>query len=616
MKKKIFTLLSLLGATFNMNAQVELGSAGNVFTQLNSNTHPLAVDPISRSILFIHRSDNVLFPSSNIARYRYDLSTDGGTTFSLNNGDLNPTANNVEISSRYPNAVISNPAAATNGADAAMTYIGVYHNNGDWDGANYGTAKLTNAPGSFTETVGLINNGDISLIYSMAEGATAAGKTTYWAIAEDETWTGASSPNTVNKQYVVLKGTLDHATNLVTWADNKVLPVPVQDENNIAMQTPNIAFDPTGQKGWISALADVRSDANPNADSVYSPLFWKTVDGGATWTGPYDVNLNDFQTLLDAYLPGNTPGNVTAPATVGTNVFHAISAGFDSDLGVDQLGRPHMLIPIGFGSSEADYAAGTGYTIRASNFVDVSYDETINRFTTHFVAGLEQYRDTVGASTTTPFVAVQANRPQVGFNKQTSTMWFSFVDGNDSIFDVKDRYHFVRGMNTVDYTGTPLMMMGIDSFYYHSIAPKLMTNVAGDSVIVSAVYSDLNADNNIESVAKFIYAPMTVEANTTVALQSDTCGFDAQVIIPIGIKDINIIGATVSPNPAINVLNIKDLKASQSKVQIIDLTGKIISTEYVKGNNATINIQNLVAGTYVIHVKNEAGRMIQKFNKQ
>jgi hypothetical protein len=611
MKRKVLAIMSLLGLTVPAIAQIQLGSAGNAFTQLNHNTTPITVDPVSRGVLFIHRADPAVNSATNTAMYMYDLSTDGGNTWTNNVGPLNPSANNSSISCRYPNAYISNPTGSTSAANALIVYIGVYHNNGDWDGGVFGSGSLNGS--GFTETTQLVNNGDIGLIYQMYEGEKTSTTTTYWAVVEDETYTGSSTPSIANLKYILLKGTLTNATGACTWVDHKVLNVPVQDQNNPALLTPMVAFDPTGQKGWLAALADVRSDADAYADSVYNPIFWKTVDGGANWTGPYDVNLNEFQTLLDVYLPGSTPGNI-APNTAGTNIFHAISSGFDADLAVDDLGRPHMLIPIGFGSAEADYTAGSGYTIRASNFIDVSYDESINKFTYHFVGPLEQYRDTIGQSSTGAFV--QANRPQVGFNNDTKTIWFTYVDNDDTIdTGNKERFLFARGINTTTYQGSPLFTLNIDSFYLHSTSPKLLANTTLDSVIISTVYTDLNADNTVESAANFFYAPLTISSNMTVDLQSDTAAFQAVVVgTPDNISEINTLNATLYPNPATEIITVTGLQNTKTTIYVLDLTGKVMRKEIVS-KDATISISDITSGTYVIYAKNSNGIMIQKFVK-
>jgi hypothetical protein len=45
----------------------------------------------------------------------------------------------------------------------------------------------------------------------------------------------------------------------------------------------NIAFDPTGQYGWVAVLGDITPGT---ADAVYDPIFWKTTDFGATLDRP------------------------------------------------------------------------------------------------------------------------------------------------------------------------------------------------------------------------------------------------------------------------------------------------------------------------------------------
>src|SRR5687767_7042113 len=76
-----------------------LGSAFNMYTQLYNNTNPVAADKNLNTVVFVHRQNPNQF-GGNSGNYRYDVSTDGGNSWSINNGVLNPASSTL---GRYPN---------------------------------------------------------------------------------------------------------------------------------------------------------------------------------------------------------------------------------------------------------------------------------------------------------------------------------------------------------------------------------------------------------------------------------------------------------------------------------------------------------------------------------
>lgn len=63
----------------------------------------------------------------------------------------------------------------------------------------------------------------------------------------------------------------------------------------------------------------------------------------------------------------------------------------------------------------------------------------------------------------------------------------------------------------------------------------------------------------------------------------------------------NTISASVYPNPASDVLNIK-LNENAISVSILGMDGKVISTESVNSNSVAVNVSNLVSGVYFYEV--------------
>ena len=75
---------------------VILGSSGNLYTIISSESNMVAANQDLNTIVFIHRNDPDFF-GGDVGMYRFDVSMDGGATWSSNNGVLNPSANGTQI---------------------------------------------------------------------------------------------------------------------------------------------------------------------------------------------------------------------------------------------------------------------------------------------------------------------------------------------------------------------------------------------------------------------------------------------------------------------------------------------------------------------------------------
>jgi hypothetical protein len=93
----------------------------------------------------------------------------------------------------------------------------------------------------------------------------------------------------------------------------------------------HIAFDPTGQIGWISILTHISPGPSPYS---FYPVFYKTTDGGATWSSAMQVDIGQYNCITSNITAGNFA-----------------STAFESDLAVDVNGIPHLLTTICSGNN-------------------------------------------------------------------------------------------------------------------------------------------------------------------------------------------------------------------------------------------------------------------------
>ncbi len=290
---------------------VTIGASSNMFTQIRNGTNPVAADKNLNTIVFAHRNNAAAFGGSS-GHIRYDVSTNGGSTWTNNVGNLNPTLTNP---ARYPNALIYNPVGNVMPNNAYIGYLASTINSvsAAWNGVVTGVRQLSGTGNTENYNQPVVNTSLIS--HSLVKGQPG----TYWAM--DAMYNG-----TLVTGFNIYKG--EWSGSDINWATNFTVTPAFSTAYDATAHVGdyNIAFDPTGMKGWFSFLGHLSTGPTNYA---YYPIFYKTLDGGATWTGPIQVDLNQFSCIT----PNITTGNV-------------VSTAFEHDLTVDVNGNPHLLTTV------------------------------------------------------------------------------------------------------------------------------------------------------------------------------------------------------------------------------------------------------------------------------
>lgn len=344
------------GAKLN---EQRIGSAGNLLTVSEAGCNQLSVDAASSAVVFIHRQDNYEFPTTNLAQYGYDISKDGGLNWEPNLGPITVDAqiDNNNVNGRYPQGVLYNPSGASTYDSTFLVYSGTWHDDcsscqessSHWAGQMRGTAQMDSDASTYNVSIDTVNH---TLDY-IATGFCTGAPGVFWNINEANSGNLASSVDVYG--LIVEKGVWNAATRRVVWVDN-LIPQQfdsVAGTGNIASIATSfdIAFDPTGQYGWIACLGDVSS--NPT-DSVYSPIFWHSIDSGATWQGPMQLSLDSLPGVV-ARLNHNPFPDYIQNTTTGVP-----TTSFEGKLVVDYLGNPHFFTTVGNGGGYA-ITEGAGY---------------------------------------------------------------------------------------------------------------------------------------------------------------------------------------------------------------------------------------------------------------
>ncbi len=442
-----------------------IGSAGNLLTILDGSINRIAANNTLNSVVFIHRADPTVFPALNVGQYLYDVSADGGATWNINNGPLNPTGNNQTTAGRYPNVVIYNPQGNTNPANAYLGYLGSWlpfaASAADWDGLFTGVARLNNNASTFTETISTPNNSDISIARGMTNGIPGV----FWA-------TDWSFDGTQNSDILLYRGVWNSFTNDIDWSIYTTF-TPNHEAallNDAAPTGLNMAFDPSGRYGYVVYTGDLVGGNT----GFLEPVVYSTNDGGVTWTGPEQISLGSIDIIQDNLV--DTTGNPTTA--------------FDLDVVVDATGKPHIAVVIGT-SGGTDYSIGTG-TAAGLALYDVTIGNDNCDWTAYRLSSIATFRGTWAGDIT------EDNRPQASISADGNKVIFSWLDSDPAAAageNSQPNFHtrgldIVSGLATVVTNWTAGDVTWDGSALFASLAPTSFQS--GNTVKVPTVFATLD----------------------------------------------------------------------------------------------------------------------------
>lgn len=367
------TTLPVGTVTTDQVTAIKIGESSNAYSFILADQ--VQISALSASdgdvISFIYRQNIASCGGQTIDNglYRVSVSGDGGASWNVGSSGTSTAANtpigcygigpvNAAYTrvSRYPNFLLSLPTAGATKADMVGVYVGAvldpgYPTVSGWDGVVGGVMDdIAGGAPTTTQEDYLFGNNDQFQSYQLTERVPGE----YWYVARDYYGPGASPE--VGTQIKVNKGTYDAATQSVNWTNvetlipNYVNYLPASATDSFtAVTSPNIAFSPDGQTGYISFNGDIN-----DRDSVFLPVFIKTTDGGLTWGDPYEVKLRDFPEMVELiesfWIVVDTTTGDTLPAGNG-----AVTTYFDHDLVVDKNGNPHFVTGVAnAGTNNAD----------------------------------------------------------------------------------------------------------------------------------------------------------------------------------------------------------------------------------------------------------------------
>jgi len=560
----------LLGS-FSLFLQVDLiaqcgspvpgGSATAFLTTFSRGCiNPVVADKNLNTIAFVHRTNTLT--SGNYGNLVYDISTNGGSSWSTNIGFLNPLSTSY---ARFPNLTIYNPPLNTTPANAYIGYLASTVNSTTivYNGVVSGVRQISGTGNTENYNQPIVNPSFIS--GSLVKGAPG----TFWAI--DGLYNG-----TYVTGFTVYKGVWNGSNDIV-WTNNLNISPGFNTGYTATGAVPadyNIAFDPTGNIGYISFLGHLSTGP---AGYAYYPILYKTTNGGSTWTGPITVDITQFNCLTANVGTGNIP-----------------STNFEHDLTVDINGNPHLITVLLNGNNA--YAVYYGlwhhvFDITLKNGLWAAYD----------LGNVNAGRGTWGTS---PNSVSQDIFPRISRTSDGTKIFFTWTDNSNYLAGAANltpnlfskAYNVTTDMWTAtkDFSSCNLSASG--KMIFPHLAPEVLEPGAG-AYKLAPVYGEFSTGANDPTFAvnfNFLdnatYASSEFSIATTAALVSIQPG-PSLVLCPTSSITLGLSStqgqfqwSTGATTPTISITS-----GTATSYSIVAQQGCHVGTASVTVSNMTLN---------------------------
>ncbi|MDW8332716.1 MAG: T9SS type A sorting domain-containing protein [Bacteroidia bacterium] len=347
--KKLKAAILFIASAYWTQAQintVEVGEASNAYTIISNRHNQVFANDRLNLVGWIHRQnvDNFGGTPTLVANglMRYDFSTDGGNTWQIDYGPLNPlpypAGNNSR--GRYPQALIWTKGNSSNLNDLRLGWMAACTDGNGWGNYMWGVSRNitgfgVNGPNhqSPDATFSFLSNAQDQRVFT-GGGLCMSEEGVLWQF--DNTYTNQGESGFFNDSLVLFKGVYNEATHTVNWQKYRVFrPGPEVSGEGFAINSANMAFSPDGRWGWAVTAADLAANPAFPGERLYTPVFWRSSDYGQTWEGPIDVQLYRYKSVRDSLLTIFQDGTESDTTT-------GWPYPVDFDITVDKYGNPHL----------------------------------------------------------------------------------------------------------------------------------------------------------------------------------------------------------------------------------------------------------------------------------
>jgi len=570
---------------------IAIGQSANAFGFSYMRTTYLWADNNINSISFMRRMTN--YPGSGFLAY--DLSTDGGQTWTLDHQVYDPNLNDA-YNARYPQGFLYNPVGNTDPNEAYFSYFAPTldasnaSNDGTWGGYAWGSKKLTDGA---LPTQNNLMSGDGFYQY-LPSGYTITQLGEAWVIDEEND--GSSGEYTYTGNLIVGHGLWNDESEDFDYTFDH-LELEINEESGI--NDVKVAFAPDGMTGWICALTYTD---NESPSTWYHPVLFKTTDGGQTWSeDPIEVQLGgeDGLEAVRNFISDEDLAGFYDPDPVPDREDIPYFMGYHMDMAVDAWGNPHIMGVVAI--CDLDALEWWNYEGVFALFHIYSKDqgETWEAFVIDYPTTMDAEYTGSGGSTIKMY-----NRPQVATTQDGAIVFFSFLDTRieETVDNLNPDIYFREYIPEMDMHGEEVINVTEWSeamwlAYWGCMSHYVFADVTDNGTYectIPFVYEQL-VENDISGLCQFWYIP----------------DFERSYVVT-GIDDRSkplVSLAQNFPNPFSETthFNINLLEKSDVNIDVFNASGQLIKQfqfdQLANGpHQLTLNFENIKTGVYLYNL--------------
>ncbi len=392
-----------------------------------------------------HRMGGALDPGGYSGDLGYDISVDGGTTWT-NMVELYISVDNqggqwYADAGRYPNHGIYNPPGNTDPNEAYLTFFApvLDHTNDIWGGYCYGRSKIGDIEDT-TRHIETSRPGEGVMLY-IPDGFTITRLGDAWVTDINQDWT--SGALVYLGDIYVRHGVWDDVEKDFFYEE---VFFELETVDNGRPTNTKVAFAPDGMTGWIACLAD-NGEVPISEGQSYYPILWKTEDGGENWSDPIIAPLagDDGIGGIHNFLSDEELAELFEPPLPDRDEI-AFTTAFDFDLHVDAFGVPHIAVIVGVTSDPYTIVTGlsesSGYIFTcAADIFTLDGGET---WMAHILGRQKTFRGEFGTDYT------EDNRIQIASSWDGTKMFVTWLDTDlPGVTDNNQPDIWLRGIDVV-----------------------------------------------------------------------------------------------------------------------------------------------------------------------
>jgi hypothetical protein len=589
---------------------INIGTSASAYGLINGARSNLMVHPGLNTVAFLHHMGGALDPGGYSGDLGYDVSTDGGMTWSRMSElyTVEPTATGP----RYPQGGIYNPMGNNDPNEAYVTYFAATTagTNGAWGGICWGRGKIGDPADT---TYNFINSFPGASFY-IPQGFTMATDNGFWAIDANIDW---------NSGAAVYQGSLILTHGI--WNEEELdFDVEfIEIENPTVDNAPpadyKIEFSPDGQIGYIVTLADI-GEVPVSSGQSYYPVLFRTTDGGLTWSDAITVALagEDGIPAVQNFLSQAEVAELyEAPLPMPEEI--PFTTAYDCDVSVDMYGNPHIAVMIGV-TGDTPYSiittrsATSGHLFMASFLLSSDNMGQEGSWVAYELGRPSTFRGTFGDDVT------EDQRTQIARNAEGTKMFVGWLDTDTTVSnennapDIQVRgVDIINGSLTVDAQGHSLpvnVTYGSEATfaaYFFCMGNEVFESIG--SYTIPFVYEEIDVQSLSEPVQyKYIQDFMFMDDDFFVGIEDR---------LPVAKSSFVVSGCM--PNPAATETSFTITLPLQANISmaVVNIIGQNVKSfparvMHAGSNSIALDVSDLTSGIYFFTVSDGANSVTKK----